>query len=304
MKYAVLNILTVILLVPSQCRTQPVDSILLRSFQNRIEFLETVRRGYSFFETSFRRNNTNTVFCHINAYYPEEGSRLLELYLLPGPIPKYVTYRFLVEKYWCLTKDQKHRIIGTLNTTLKPTDPYFHQLVSLYRLDFGEFLAAHRPNPQDLPLKIQAEMKIKGRVTEETQFRMKNMAALTNLGERHLEDTLLNIVHTVYSNIKETGRRHSLHSFYLHVVSSTVAILNSKSSVLKTLYLLDEDDNGYSGPDVGSTNFVKRYFDIAIAPKLKDHSFDQLFWPGNEVDIEKLKERIRNDDSIWHEHIR
>ena len=131
------------------------------------------------------------------------------------------------------------------------------------------------------------------------------MATLSNLGDTQMEDSLIIMVNDLYHYSKEFDTEN-LFVFYNTIVPNSIGLLQSKRSILETLYMLNEEEvspfENYD--DVGDVGYSLGYFYLCINPKLKDLKIEHLASSDFEKNKEQIKALIVNDDSIWQNHIR
>lgn len=242
-------------------------------------------------------NRMNNSFCLINEQDLTLGDQFLDQYLSEYILLRHLADRFFLENYYCFNNTQLSRIRATLNTTGVGKTQSFYHLVSLYKLDYYKlFLQSHLSEN----LKEQLVMDLKeGIVKKKTLFYLRNMATLANLGRVDLEEKLLVIVDTVYTEVKAM-ERHTLLYFYKEVIPNSVGILLSQNAVRRTVHLFDE-----LGPITEyNEEYSEMYFKSAVKPKVKGSVYAQyqrIDW-GEAKTL--WKDLIMNDSSIWLEHVK
>lgn len=275
------------------------DSTIYRQFNKQIEFIESFELRYQSFLDSVK--SLNTIFCSVNRKEAKNGDRLLNIYFKTYPLPGFVKHEFFLNSYDCFSNEQREQIKSILNAQLKESDLRFHSLVSLYKLGhFEPFLLSHING--DIVKMIKDDLK-NSILSERTKFHLKSMATLANLGHTHFEDSLLQAVESIYYKIKTEGNRTWLSILYDQVIPNSIAMVNSRSMVRRSLYLLDEEDSGVMDSHT-HLSFPYSYFVHVIEPKVKEGTFIVMTGPPFVKDKEKVREKILSDPNIWLDHIR
>jgi len=243
-------------------------------------------------------------FCEVNIDDPTQGDELLDLHIQFYNVSKRSSEFFFLRRSRCLNDGQRLRIVSYLNTVLEVTSPHFHRLVSTYNLKvYQNFLVSH-VNVEELWGRIE-EYKYSKRLSGSTIFQLKNMATLANLDYHDYEDILLEMVDSMYhiARIAAVDEMGVLNEFFVKIVPNTVALLGSKSSVIKTLYLFDETTIGYFGHDVIPVNYAQYYFTVVVRPKLKDGYLIATAEVDFQANKQMIKDKILSDNSIWFEDV-
>ncbi len=241
---------------------------------------------------------------------PEYGNMIIKKVLNDDFLSDNYKHLFLLNFYDSFNNNQKQKIKIYLNNNLNPNDDYYYLLVSYYKLSEQiDFLKTHIED--SLFYYIRLAMQKNGIVDNNLEFQLKNLSTLTDLEmNRQMEDSLLNNIHSLYSFVKFENKKN-LKRFYHLVFSNVFPFLNSKNSVIKSMYMLDETEFSPSQfyDDVVNFGYAFDYFNEVIRPKVKENSlFKNSLYILNSEDLqrdkEKIKQLILHDDSIWKDYIR
>ena len=257
------------------------------------------------YEDNFRRiyDNLLTNFNNYQSNKPNYSNKILESILYDDILSKFYKNRFLRREFEYFNERQIKNIREYLNEEIQPCDDYYHELVSNYKL-YSQIFFLQNHISDSLFYFIEKSLIDNGIVPSKYEFQLRNWSTLINLEkDQNLEDSLLNKIKNIYNKIK-IDKKGNLRYFYNYIIPNTLFLINTKNSILKTLYLLDETSTNYD--PFGDLEYRFAYFTYAILPKVKSSEFfiinsDDL---QNDKKKEKIKEMILNDDSIWKDNIR
>lgn len=278
------------------------DSLILESIRLKIESLKKTEATVLNQAEKFRA--VSKTFCFLQENEKDLADVLLNIGLRSNFLPKEITYSFFIRQYDCFNEKQISTIIRTLKNELEPDDPHFYKLVSLYGLsNYNDFLKNNLVSP-DLKKALEIELFLQKRLSRNTSNELKSLATLANLGNQELEDSIINIVVSLWEMKRENSDWSG--QVFHNIFYNSVPLLLSKKSVLETIFMLDQpsykNDPGFS--DITNMEPGFYYFLSCIQPKLSTFKLEILGWK----DFEKNKNQIRNtileDDSIWQNHIR
>ena len=280
------------------------DSIEYVSFLQNIESLNQYYNQRQSYYLKLLKE-VNIQFCLLNREHPKEGDQLLKLLFDNSFFHKEILHQFLIKKHVFLNEEQIEYVKIRLSSSngLRETDKYFHELVSMYKLEiFSAFLKKHI-SPQTIK-DVKKELAVKKEVSKKTLFQLTNMATLSNLGAHQYEDSLTLLVNEIYNQAKKEDNSNILFVLFHSIIPHSITKLNSKSSVINTMYLLDENDSKYFTDDIAMESYAFSFFLQVIQPKLKDFEIENLAWTNFEENKEEIKRRILNDNTIWWDHIK
>ena len=296
-------IFLLLLLAPilkSRAQASRVDSTLLESYTTKLDSVLLYQSKW--YDNTFLFEKVSQGFCFLQQADKERAEKMLKLCLGRSFLEKSKTNAFLKENFRCFDNEQKRIISNYLNQYLRPGDSFFHELVSLFQLSSQrKYLKSHL-----FSTALYEELKknlTKGQLEKRFILELRNRATLANLGSSEMEDSLLSVVNDLYGYIKETGNPNNN---YGEIISNSIPLLNSKKSVIQTLYMLDLENSTRfdSQDDLAVIGPAFSYFISCIQPKLKDFEIESLAWIDFEENKEEIKRRILNDNTIWWDHIK
>lgn len=231
------------------------------------------------------------------------GNNILTSFLYNSFLPRNSTHEFLLHNKDHFTDDQVQKIRIYLDKNILPTDHFYHKLILEYSL-FSQIDFLKKNISDSLFYFIREEINRKNIISYELDFQLKNWSTLVNFeSDFTLEDSLLNEINNLYKYIK-SKKKESLNSFYFTIVPNSLSLVNSKNSILKTVYMLDESEINLFAyyEDGGQLSYQANYYLYAIKPKLKNDPFIDPF--NFQLYVEKIKAMILNDNTIWKDNIR
>lgn len=244
-------------------------------------------------------------FCGINTYDEEKGTALLLLFLKNSYLNRASSHFYISRNFRCLTEEQKKMIKNRLNVDLKTQDRSFHALVSLFQIKKFKNYLEQQITTRNLSEDLKKDFLQGGRLSKDIKVQLKSIATLSNLGDHEKEEDLINAVNDIYDHIKKEDKKNMVVSFHVELLRNSLALLNTKNSVVETLYLLEDISYNHllKYSDTGMRDFSFEYYFFIVEPKTKRAKLEMLAWMNFEKNREKIKELILNDDSIWHDHI-
>jgi len=272
-----------------------VDSFLLIEIDS---FLVNDQIEWQKFQEISRR------FCFLKYINKEKTDQLLRLCLNSQFSSLFENNLFFVRNFRCFDKNQNILIRKHLRQFLKPNDPFFHELVSLFQLQSKRKYLENDQFTKALFKKLKTDLT-DGQIEDSNLVEIKNLASLANLGDLYIEDSLIIMVNDMYSHVKKLDNT-SLVAFYYDIVPNSIGLLQSKRSVLETFYMLDEEQMSpfeyYD--DVGDYGYASGYFFSCVVPKLNGWKIQHLARMDFQKNKEQIKKLIIDDNSIWLDHIR
>ncbi len=258
------------------------------------------------FKQFFKKKNTieylSQEFYFLNSHDSISGSKLFELIMSCDFCENSFKHKFWIDNISYFNPKQKQQIIGTLNVKISPTDFFYHKLVSDFNLKSQiPFLETHITDNLFIKIKRGIESH---KISKWNIFQLKNFATLINLGyDKYDEDLYIKEINNLYAYAKE---KKELNIFYLDVLYNSIALLNSKKSIIKTLYMIDESEKSpvelYN--DVAEMGYPFKYVLSCILPKINNSEMEIMVWTHLNANKEKIKQLILHDNSIWKDNIR
>jgi len=203
----------------------------------------------------------------------------------------------------CLQESQKETVKRNIQSMIRPFERNFHVLVCKYKISsFNEFLYRFA-NVEDLK-QIRANFLNNG-ISSTDILLLKSLATLSVLGDKSIDSEILSFIHDIFLESKAIfdKKPQLMTTLYMKIIPSTIALFESKSSVINTLYLFENDLNVGSGHSA-KIYFDNQYYSLIIKPKI-----DPNIWIY--IRPKKMKEKrkeiifkILNDDSIWLDHMK
>ncbi len=297
-----LLVIILLIMIPGQGVSQQIaDTMFIKSYTPLIDSLYDYQSKWA--KNNIQFQSISNIFCSLNKLERQDAEEVLTLCLQPSFLRKNEVHKFFLKNHKCFDNEQKRKVKGNLNQNLLYTDFDFHELVSLYQLHSkSEIIKLHTPS-NNLLKEIKNQMK-SASLDDLTKKQLRNLATLANLGYNSLEDSLLSLVKELYIELSlgkgNSGRR------YHEIFYNSIPLLNSKNSILQTLYMLDlESSTPYDNQDdLAIIPPPLQYFFSCIQPKLNTKKLENLAWIDFEKNREEIKEYILHDNSIWLDHIR
>lgn len=203
----------------------------------------------------------------------------------------------------CVSHKQKMLLREQLAVRIRPFDTHFHKLVCLYEITSFNHLLLDFSSIRELN-EIIENFEKKGLTTNDLLI-LKNYATLAVLGDKSREEKLFRFVRDIFeiSKTRFYDDPSLLTTIYTKILPSVIAMFESKSSVVNTLYMFDNEfqvDSGHGAV----ISFDIWYYNTIIRPKIDPN----LWMYVDSRNINKVKDevvsRIMNDDSIWLDHIK
>lgn len=235
----------------------------------------------------------------------KNGNNILTSFLYDSYLPRNSTHEFLLRNKDHFSDDQVQKIRAYLEKKILPTDHYYHILVSRYKL-YSQLDFLKENISDSLFYFIREEINRKYIIPYKLEFQLRNWSTLVNFeNDFNLEDSLLSEINSLYSFCKkEKIDKIKIEKFYYLILVNALPFINSKNSVIKTFYMLDES---VFAPDeyMSGYGYQKMYFDSVIQPKIKSSDL-KIIGFANLINAEKvkIKEMILNDNTIWKDYIR
>src|SRR5690606_7262963 len=200
-------------------------------------------------------------------YYNEENKvaadELLKQILKLSETLRIHRNNFLLRVFGQLDSMQKQYVKEIISSDLKDTDLLYNELVSLYNLT-SHF--SHIYSKVDtLALKnIKIQFTTKGYISDYNVMQLKYISTLANLsGDTLYENKLLGLVKELYDYTKsvddEKKRNGLLVELYNLILPNSIGLIYSRSSVINSLYLIDEPTIVKYSSDVGDSRFAWNY---------------------------------------------
>ena len=238
----------------------------------------------------------------MNLHMQEEANEFYNYMLNSSLNNKEQRYTFLISNYNHFSSLQISEIKKNLETTISIQDKHYHHIVSLYKLS-SQIDNLKTTLQKDLFTRLHDTNKI-GNLDKKEINELKNISVLVSLGyypeHRFIEE--INNLYQIYRKKRE------LEYFQFYILTNSIAILNSKKSITETLHMLNETQestiNHYQ--DVIHLGYSYYYFNICIAPKMRDRSLKEAIYNDKQLKIHKAEiiYKILNDDSFWKEHVK
>lgn len=242
-------------------------------------------------------------FCQINDSSKIAGNEIVINFLRCHRFFKNETEIFFINNYHCLSREQKYFVSDNFQNLLNPLDHSFSEIVSIFKIHyFQEYL--HQSCNSDLYENIRNSFKNREPISRQTRRALRNCAALGNLGVRAQEDSLVNLVNDLYSNLNLDYSFRKAQDLFGDILPNSIGALHSKDAVLKTLHILDSELKLEGADDYIGYDYAFAYFLRCIVRKINFLGIDVRNDNFNEQK-EQLKLILTNRSSeIWKAYIR
>ena len=248
-------------------------------------------------------------FHYYNSLDKEKANDLLnEILILPE---SFINSRneFLFKVYFRLDSIQRILVRKEIENDLNPDDSRYNEIVSRYRLKSHRSKISARLDTLYFS-KIISDFTSENRVSNYNIQQLLYRTTLNNLSDENIyEDEILELLQRLYEIAKnEKSLSNSKRKFlvlYKKVLPNSIGKMLSKSSVLKSIYFLDEPKIIiYSGYDVEDSNLAWEYLQSCVFFKLTN--VDQKYWDIRVFNESKseIKKELQSKESIWRDYIR
>ena len=281
----------------------PSDSMIMESILTKINNIHTAQKHDHLYKSKVEE--LIRYFCFANTKKPDLGSQLLEFYFQLNSDNKPNKHVFFIRNFHCFSKDQKNRVNEYLTKELKVYDPLFYRLISLYKINSHNSFLTKNINTE-LYNTILSDLKY-GLISKQTITQLSCMSTLANLGDERIELLVIETVNKVYNHYSLDTKKNNLSaliSFYSDLIPNSLSLLLSKKSVIETMYLLDHAHKELLSDCIAVNNYGLVYYSSVIEPKIKDSGLNFSVRRNFEKSLPNLKNRIKNDNTIWYNNIR
>ncbi|HHH54525.1 MAG TPA: hypothetical protein ENK91_12765 [Bacteroidetes bacterium] len=261
--------------------------------------IDTIEQNNECIEKYF--NNLSSKFCLLNQSPNNFGDSIIILLVQhPKLFSKNFLFKFSVNNAYCLQDLQRETLKKLIESSIIPFERYFHELVCNYNINAFNDILYEFSNVDDLK-KIKTDF-LEDNLSASDILILKNLATLSVLGDESIENALMDFIRDIFLESKELfdSKPRLMLSLYTKVLPSTIALFKSKSSVLNSLYLFENNLSISSG----LIYFDSLYYDLIIKPKIDPNVW--IYIRPSRMKEKKIEiiSKILHDDSIWKDNIK
>ena len=204
--------------------------------------------------------------------------------------------------------DQKQIVANRIAHEIDFSDPLYFDLVSKYQLrnHYSRMLEEFDPEFETALIKDFNDYE---KFSDEHKYQMSCLAAISNLEDSKVhENKILNLISALDENMKNENDLRKINRkmavLYNQIIPNSLGKLTSKSSVINSLYLMDNEMVISGGHDVSDTNLAWKYVITCIAPKF--NYLDEKYWDESKFIFNKdeIKKEVLSTNTTWLEHIK
>jgi len=278
-----------------------VDSSLVKHYSDKLDSVLSYQTRWQESIATFEEASRG--YCLFQDTDKEKADKILSLCVNSSFLPKQTINIFYLKNFNCFDESQRRIIRNNLTQNIQSGDPLFHEIVSIFHLDAKKLDLKNQLTAKALSSQLKDNLN-RGSLEKTHIQELRNMATLANLDNPALEDSLLLIINSLHKQAEQL--EDSRLNNFGQIIINTVPLLQSKKSIIQTLYLLDQKPSPiFQGhDDITGTDPAFSYFLSCIQPKLKDWKIKHLAWSDFEKNKGQIKEMIINDNSIWLDHIK
>lgn len=279
--------------------TQNLTDIYTKLKNDKFEIIENKTQYNKYFDLMCR------YFCEINSENNLQGDSLLTIINHGGYITDESFISFAIRTYSCFNNDQKKFIRVQSQIKLKPFSMYFHDFICKYKItDFNEYLKVFGDTSHID--RIQSKFIQDGSFSKVDILILNNLSTRAVLGDKVIEEKIINFVLKLFRNADEFyannkyDKDNKLSHLYNKILPATLGRLESRSSVIESLELFDNDLFSDTGHDV-KYYYYKTYYNLVIIPKIEINELysKSIYFPKSGKDIKEIIYLLLNNNDIW-----
>lgn len=271
-----------------------------------IEIVNDFNKSVSSMKFALNRMSNNFYF--YNNENKDSADILLNKVLTLSESLRNPKNEFLFKVYDQLDSLQRIYVKDAISLQMTESDPLYNELVSLYNLTSHYDRILSKVDSSSLE-NTKTEFISKGYFSDYNRMQLKYISTLANLDkDTFYENKLLLLVKQLYSFSKniddENNRNRHLVKLYNQIAPSSIGKIYSKSSVVNSLYLIDDSTIVSYSSDVMDSRLAWDYIVNCVLYKMA--YFDEKYWDVYKFydSIDSIKEELLTDKSIWKSHIR